>query len=115
VTGDVKGSIHLFRAKSFIKTVKAHQDCINCIEQSYDARLFVLGKNPYIKIFDSVNLELLDQIKIPCLSMCSKILRADLNIVLGFSGLNCVVYDYKRECEVIKCETKGGARPIAFS
>jgi|LauGreDrversion4_2_1035121.scaffolds.fasta_scaffold65614_3 hypothetical protein len=37
------------------------------------------------------------------------------DFVLGFSGLDTVVYDIRNDTEVIRCDTQGGARPITFT
>lgn len=50
--GDVRGGVHLCTGGEYVKTVKAHTDCITFMEWS-EKKLFVLGKNANIKIFSA--------------------------------------------------------------
>jgi WD40 repeat protein len=114
ISGDVKGSIHL-HLETAVKSVKAHPDCINALHFSND-QVFVLAKNPFVKVYSAQDLTLTELIKVPCLSMCSRMhFEEKTTLVLGFSSLDCIVYDLGRETEILRQETKGGARPIAFN
>ena len=48
------------------------------------------------------------------MSICSQI-NSKLGLLLGFSGLECILFDLKSEMELLRVDTKGGARPLVFS
>lgn len=89
-TGDVRGSIHLFKAFQLVKSAKAHSDCVTFIEWS-ENQLFVLSKSANIKVF-SEELELIEILKMPQMSICSQISNSK-HLVLGFSGHDSILYD----------------------
>jgi hypothetical protein len=62
-TGDVRGSVHLFKNSEVFRSVKAYPDCITYMEWS-KKQLFVLGKSPNIKVFSN-ELELIETLKMP--------------------------------------------------
>lgn len=73
--------------------------------------MYVLSKNPYIKVYTE-SLDLVQMIKVPGFTICKMILP-NSNVVLGFNANDCILYDYDKGCEVIRCDTKGGARSMA--
>jgi hypothetical protein len=78
-----------------------------------DDQLFVLSKNANIKVY-SGELELIEILKMPEMSICSQLSNSN-GLVLGFSGHECILYDTKSEMELVRTDTKGGARPITYS
>ena len=38
--------------------------------------------------------------------------QLDSNLLMGFSGLNCILFDKVRQASLLSVNTKGGNRPI---
>lgn len=72
-----------------------------------------MSKAPIVNVYlIKSGLKILNKIKVGSLSMLKGISG---DFVLGFSGLDTVVYDIRNDTEVIRCDTQGGARPITFT
>jgi len=62
--------VHLYVEFNLRKSARAHSDCITYIEFCNEQLLLVLSKSANIKVY-SQDLELLEIVKMPQMSICS--------------------------------------------